>query len=87
MAPLEPREHVFDRAGTYRIRVHGVLDEHWSNRLGGMTIKSEEDAGQRPVTTLTGAIVDQAALAGILDSLFSLGLTLISVELIEGEGR
>ena len=52
-----------------------------------MAIESEANVGLRPVTTLTGTIVDQAALAGILDSLFNLGLTLISVKLIEEEGR
>lgn len=83
MAAQDSKQHTFDSAGVYRIRVRGMLDECLSSRLGGMTIKSEQDAGQESVTTLAGAIIDQAVLAGVLDGLFNLGLTLISVELIE----
>ena len=83
MAPQDSRQHAFDRVGIYRIHVQGALDECWSNRLGGMTIKSEEGPGQESVTTLTGVLIDQAVLAGVLDSLFNLGLTLVSVERIE----
>ena len=83
MASPDKRQYVFDSPGTYHVRVEGRLDERWSDRLGGMTIGSEEVAGKKAVTTLTGTVVDQAALAGVLDGLFNLGLTLLSVERVE----
>jgi hypothetical protein len=47
-----------------------------------ITVESESDGP--PVTTLTGT-VDQAALQGMLRRLYSMGLPLISVNLVEGD--
>ena len=63
----------------YRIRFEGRLDPSWSDRLGAMAIELDE-SGPRPITTLTGRLVDQAALAGVLNTLVDLHLTLISVQ-------
>ena len=70
---------------TYRIRVQGQLDESWSPRLGGMAIGTAATPEQGPVTTLEGLLLDQAALAGVLDVLHSLCLPVISVEHIPVE--
>ena len=64
---------------TYRITVLGGLDERWSNWFGGMTVAVENEDGL-PVTTLTGTVVDQPALRGILNRLWDLNLTLVSVK-------
>jgi hypothetical protein len=72
-----------DRPATYKIKVPGHLDESWSDWAGGMTITVERGGDGPPVTTLTGT-VDQAALQGLLRRLYSLGLPLISVNLVEG---
>ena len=72
-----------DRPATYEIKVPGHLDESWSDWAGGMTITVEHGGDGPPVTTLTGT-VDQAALQGLLRRLYSLGLPLISVNLVEG---
>ena len=53
-----------DRPVTYEIRVPGQLDESWLQWNEGMTVWVEGE-GDRPITTLTGAI-DQAALQGLL---------------------
>ncbi len=63
-----------------RIRVQGVLDQKWSDYMGGLTISLDTESGSYPVTTLTGELLDQAALAGVLDHLYGLLLPLISVE-------
>jgi hypothetical protein len=63
----------------YEIRVEGIVDESWSARLGGMRISTESAGAWPPVTVLTGEIQDQAALNGILSTLYSLGLSLLSV--------
>lgn len=60
------------------IQVRGVLDESWSDRLGGMAIVDcgAEDA---PETTLIGPLPDQAALYGVLMTLYNNRLPLLSV--------
>jgi hypothetical protein len=63
-----------NRQAVYRISVQGKLDEDWSDWLDGMTITFE-----RSTTTLTGPVADQPALRGILDRIWDLNLTLISV--------
>lgn len=73
-----------DQPATYQIKVPGYLDESWSDWAGGMAITVEGEGDGPPVTTLTGA-VDQAALLGLLRRLYSLGLPLISVNVIEGD--
>jgi hypothetical protein len=72
-----------DRPATYQIKVPGHLDKSWSDWAGGMTITVESEGDGPPVTILTGT-VDQAALQGLLRRLYSLGLPLISVNLVEG---
>ncbi len=62
----------------YQIKVQGKLDAKWSDWFNGLTVTLESD-----ITTLTGAVVDQAALRGILDKIWDLNLTLISINRIE----
>ena len=63
----------------YCIRIQGMLDESWSEHLG-MTIEIEHKESQYPITKLNGRVTDQAALFGLLDSLYGLGFPLLSVE-------
>ena len=65
---------------TYQIRVQGVVGESRGDYYGGMTIDIDYDGGQRPVTTLTGQLQDQAALIGALTLLYSRCLPILSVE-------
>ena len=62
----------------YQIRVPGELGENGSDWAGGMTIAVDREGDGLPVTTLT-AVLDQAALQGLLRRLYALGLPLISV--------
>jgi len=66
----------------YRISVVGFLDEDMSDRLGGLTIESEEPDQRRgkSKTTLTGRLADQAALFGVLNALYNMRLPLLTVE-------
>ena len=73
----------FDAPGTYRIKVSGYLDSSWSDRLGGMTITTKRRGDQTPITTLSGELVDEAALAGVLSALYDLGYPLQSVKKIK----
>ena len=62
----------FDNPGIYAIHVAGEVRESWSDRLGGLTIFRTETAEQdpKPVSVLIGLLIDQAALAGVLDTLY-----------------
>jgi hypothetical protein len=67
----------------YRIRVQGVLEPSWTELMHGMTISviSSQDERHRELreTELLGRLADQAALIGVINTLYSLGLPLISV--------
>jgi len=70
-----------DSFGIYKIKVQGYLAENWLDWGGEITATVEGEGDDPPVTTLTG-VFDQAALQGLLRRLYSLGLPLISVQLI-----
>jgi hypothetical protein len=67
----------------YRICVLGRVDASWSPRLEGMNIKESGKIEEKPETTLTGRVADQAALAGVLSTLYELHLPVLSVECLE----
>ena len=71
-----------DKPANYSIRVQGVLDESYFDRLGDLLIKVVNQEHQNPETTLTGRVRDQAQLMGILNSLYELHLPLLSVSII-----
>ena len=77
------KSYDFDRAGNYRIRVQGFLDESWAERLGGMYITTSSRWDRKTVATLVGRMQDQAELAGVLNTLYELHLTLLSVEYLD----
>jgi hypothetical protein len=59
-----------------QVRVQGRIDERWSEWLEGLSIAhTEEDE-----TLLTGSVLDQSALYGLLSRLRDLGLSLLAVE-------
>jgi len=71
---LEPKTDP-DQPAVYQIRLKGHLGSKWTDWFGGMTITLEE-AGY---TLLTGPVIDQAALHGLLKKVRDLGVQLVSV--------
>jgi hypothetical protein len=63
----------------YRLRVTGHLDQHWSPWFGDLALIHEDDG----TTTLTGVVTDQAELHGLLTKIRDLGVTLISVAIVD----
>jgi hypothetical protein len=61
--------------GFFEIHVKGQLDNHWSEWLEGLEVKLVENGEM----ILSGPIIDQAALMGVLNKLSHLNLTLLSV--------
>lgn len=63
-----------DEAGLYEIRVRGRLDDRWAVWFDGLSLTRKDGD-----TLLTGSVVDQAALYGLLRRVRDLGMPLISV--------
>lgn len=70
-------------SAAYRIEVQGYLDEHWSDWFDDMVIVPRVDAAGTSTTSLTGTVIDQAALHGLLRKLYDLGLPLLTFSRIE----
>ena len=64
---------------TYQIRIKGHLGSQWADWFDGLTITLQDDAE----TLLTGLVVDQASLHGLLKKLRDLGIPLLSVNKLE----
>jgi hypothetical protein len=62
------------RSSRYEIRVEGVLDPRWTAWFEGLAIGSDDSQ-----TVISGPVADQAALHGLLNRIFDLGVVLISV--------
>lgn len=60
----------------YRIQIQGVLDRTITDWFGELTILPQENGE----TVLVGQFADQSALRGLLDQLWNLNFTLLSVE-------
>jgi hypothetical protein len=63
----------------YQIRIKGHLGRQWAHWFGGRTIDLEDNGD----TPLTGPVVDQAALHGLLKKVRDLGMPLVSVSPVE----
>ena len=68
-------------AERYEVRLKGHLDAHWTAWFDGLTVTYEKDG----TTVISGQIVDQAALHGLLQRVRDLGLPLVSVRQVEGD--
>ena len=67
------------QAMVYQIRIKGHLGRQWTDWFGGLTITLEDNGD----TLLTGPVVDQAALHGLLRKVRDLGMPLLSVIRVE----
>jgi hypothetical protein len=68
-----PADH--ERIPQYEIRVRGHLGTRWSAWFDGLTITAEDDG----TTVITGPVVDQSALHGLLQKLRDVGIPLLSL--------
>ena len=66
----------------YELKLKGHINENWADWFDGMTFTHESDG----TTILMGEIIDQAALYGLLKKIRDLGISLISVNLLNPGG-
>ncbi len=66
----------------YEIRLQGPLNARWADWFDGMTITLDDNGN----TLLSGPVVDQAALHGLLKKVRDVGMTLLSVNSVKQEG-
>jgi hypothetical protein len=69
------RDMQSNEGGSYEIRLRGHLEPRWADWFDGLTLTQESDG----TTVLSGSVVDQAALHGLLGKVRDLGLPLIAV--------
>ena len=70
-----------DQPIVYQIRIKGHLGQQWTDWFGGLTLTLEEGGN----TLLTGPVIDQAALYGLLKKVRDLSMPLLSVNSVEPE--
>jgi len=68
-------------SSVYQIRIKGHLDPGWSDWFEGLSILLEDNGD----TLLTGPVVDQAALYGLLRRVRDLGMPLISINRVKSD--
>jgi hypothetical protein len=67
----------------YQITIEGKIDASWSDWLGGMHLVSRKEDDGMLITTLSGIMLDQAALRGLLNRIWDLKLVLRSVQEVD----
>ena len=72
-----------DESTLHEVRVHGHLDDRWTQWAEGLTFTHESDG----TTTLTGPIADQAALHGLLNRIRDLNVPVVSVRRVDAGGE
>ena len=79
----EKKESVMKTPAIYRIRVAGTLDSKWSGLLESMNITEIKNTDGETESILVGRLDDQAALSGVLNSLYEMRLAVLSTECLE----
>lgn len=75
-----------DNPARYRICAQGRFHPDWLDMLSGEWVITEPQLVRPDVTTLVGQVLDQAALIGVIEQLYSLGLPLLSIEYLTPPG-
>jgi hypothetical protein len=70
----------FDGPARYQILVKGSIPVNWCDRMDGMSIHQAAADDGVLVTTLEGELADQAALAGVINTLYELHLPILSIK-------
>ncbi len=83
---LKVKDVSFKKAAIYKVVVKGKLEQGVSDRLLGMQISINKSEDSTIFSSLVGVVRDQAALSGILNNLYDMQMTVISVNMISEMG-
>ena len=67
-----------DEPARYEIQIEGHIDAEWADWFEGLTVTIQADG----TTLLSGLLADQAALQGLVRKVGSLGMTLVSINVV-----
>jgi hypothetical protein len=79
MSEIQPSTGKGSRPCRYQIRLQGHLDARWEAWFDGLVLNQDSDG----TSVLSGPVVDQAALHGLLHKVRDTGLSLLSVVRID----
>jgi hypothetical protein len=64
----------------YQIIIEGFIDTSWSEWFGGLHIESSKMENGLTITRLSGILLDQAALRGLMNKIWDLNLVVLSLK-------
>ncbi|HEX9090728.1 MAG TPA: hypothetical protein VF831_04530 [Anaerolineales bacterium] len=79
MSDKQTHDEKHNQPQRYEIRLKGHLDDRWADWFEGLTITLDDNGD----TLLTGPVIDQSALHGLLKKVRDLGMPLVSVSPLE----
>jgi hypothetical protein len=77
----------FKNPAVYKIVIKGAFDKNWSDNLFGMQVEVRKGEGNITFTSLVGEIRDQSALSGLLNNLYEMQMTVISVNMLSDNNK
>jgi hypothetical protein len=84
--PIQKAEEFgFQKPAVYKIKVQGEINGSLANRLGGLQINVNRSKANTLETVLIGQINDQAALSGLLNTLYDFHIPIISVNMLHDD--
>jgi hypothetical protein len=81
MSDKQPFNEKHNQQQCYEIRLEGHLDDRWAEWFEGLTITLEDNGD----TLITGSVIDQSALHGLLKKVRDLGMPLLSVDPVKSD--
>ena len=72
----------YKKPAIYKIVVNGKVNDSWSDHFRGMQISTKRKGKNEIISTLIGEIIDQTALTSILNYLYDMQYTVISVNML-----
>ena len=84
MVNRKTQKLTLDQPAIYKIKVVGHLDDKRSVWFEELALVNEYGENNVPITSMTGKVLDQAMLHGLLNKIRNLGLPLLSVRYLEG---